>query len=86
MRKVMLGVRMALWFGVLAAASVGVFEFGSLVAGTLSAAMDAEAKGPSAPQQAAVAAMALCWAVLPYVAVRAIDEALRPWLRPDQGF
>lgn len=32
----------------------------------------------SAPQQAAAAAMALCWAVLPYIFARAVEGLSRP--------
>lgn len=47
-------------------AFIGGFEFFS-----------AMTKAQSAPQQAAGAAMALCWAVLPYVLARAVQEANR---------
>jgi hypothetical protein len=42
---------------------LGIIEF----VGTLSGAS-------SAPQQAAGAAMAVCWAVIPYVIARAVSE------------
>jgi len=32
---------------------------------------------PGAPQQAAAAAMALCWAIFPYIFARAADEMVR---------
>ena len=49
--------------------------FGSLIGGVEFFIVALGTKG--APQQAAGAAIAICWAVLPYVFARAIDEVAR---------
>ena len=46
--------------------------FGSLIAGL--EFFDSLMSAASAPQQAAGAAMAMCWAILPYVFARAAAE------------
>lgn len=40
--------------------------------------LDALLSPMSAPQQAAAAAMAMCWAVLPYVFARAVEGLSQP--------
>jgi hypothetical protein len=55
-----------LWILVMLGVVIGAFQF-----------MIGIALATSAPQQAAQAAMALAWAVLPYVFVRAIDGIVR---------
>lgn len=54
-----------MWAGVLGGTLIGGFQ----LLGTLAAT--------SAPQQAAGAAMAAAWAIIPYVFARACDELLR---------
>lgn len=56
-------VKGVFWGISLLGAGLGIIEF----VGTLSGAS-------SAPQQAAGAAMAVCWAVIPYVIARAVSE------------
>jgi hypothetical protein len=46
--------------------------------------LDALLSPMSAPQQAAAAAMALCWAVPPYVFARAVEGLVSAW-RKTQG-
>ena len=48
---------------------------GSIIGALILTAGLLTAKG--APQQAAAASIALCWAVLPYVFARAVDEVNR---------
>ena len=61
------------WLGVACFAGLGALEFyGSIDSAT------------SAPQQAAGAAMAMCWAIIPYVLARALDEAVG-YNRPRQS-
>ena len=49
--------------------------FGAVIA-AFEAVMDL-GRAESAPQQAAAAAMALCWAIIPYCFARALDHGLR---------
>lgn len=56
-------ISVILWCGVIIGSVIGGMDF-------YSAINNAE----SAPQQAAGAAMALCWAIIPYCVARAWDE------------
>jgi hypothetical protein len=53
---------------------------GSIIAGFQF--LDSLLEAKSAPQQAAGAAMAICWAVLPYVFARAAESLSGPAERP----